>query len=341
MVTIVVTTLLLGATLVSALLWALFLRVGLRWAKTPDVTTRRVALATVLVVIFQLAMTIALLLISPNGSAPTLMFVIMELAVAVLVPCFIIVRVFKVSSFRAVQAWLPTILAPIITLAVILFVFRPFLVEAFVIPTNSMAPTVLGYHYQGTCTQCGSPAFGSATGWQYGPSDRPPLMICRDNFHVMQPTDYSHQVLGRDRILVAKFVKPRRWDLIVFRYPEDPSTSYLKRLVGLPGEEIVIKDGQVWTNGKKLTPPDSIRGIEYLSEMPDGYGGKLWGSPDMPAKLGPDEYFVLGDFSALAKDSRFWQSGAPGHNPFAVPQSYLQGVVTNTYWPPSRWRTFR
>ncbi len=107
------------------------------------------------------------------------------------------------------------------------------------------------------------------------------------------------------------------------------------RLVGLPGESIHIQDGAVWVDGKKQTPPEEIRGIEYVT-MP-----RSWGTLDRPALLGKDEYFVLGDFSARSRDSRLWIEGAPGHNPFAVPKSYIKGVVTHTYWPPSRWRIHR
>jgi hypothetical protein len=62
---------------------------------------------------------------------------------------------------------------------------------------------------------------------------------------------------------------------------------------------------------------------------------------DHSARLGEDEYFVLGDFSAMSKDSRLWGEGAPGHHPFAVPESHLRGVVTHIYWPPDRWRILR
>ena len=54
--------------------------------------------------------------------------------------------------------------------------------------------------------------------------------------------------------------------------------------------------------------------------------------------LADDEYFVLGDFTWRSVDSRFWEEGAVGHNPYAVPESHLHGVVTHIIWPPSRWR---
>ena len=105
-------------------------------------------------------------------------------------------------------------------------------------------------------------------------------------------------------------------------------------------EEITIRDGRVWANGEMLTPPDCLQGIEYVTKIQDT-PWEVWGSPDCPAKLGEDEYFVLGDFSPQSKDSRLWQTGAPGHPPFAVPESHIQGVVTHTFWPPGRWRVFR
>jgi signal peptidase I len=147
-------------------------------------------------------------------------------------------------------------------------------------------------------------------------------------------------IFNSDRFLVCKFLRARRWDIIVFQYPEDPSTLYVKRLIGLPGEEIYIAGGKVWANGKELTPPDHLQGIQYASEFPQ-FPVRLSGTKDNPAQLGADEYFVLGDFTLQAKDSRLWEHGASGHPPYAVPQSHLRGVVTHIYWPPSRIRILR
>jgi type IV secretory pathway protease TraF len=105
--------------------------------------------------------------------------------------------------------------------------------------------------------------------------------------------------------------------------------------VGLPGETVAIREGAVWIDGKKQALPDSCNGLEYLDQI-EGWPTALWGSKAKPATLGPDEYFVLGDFSARSKDSRLWEKGAPGHPPYAVPASYVVGVVTHIYWPPNR-----
>ena len=141
-------------------------------------------------------------------------------------------------------------------------------------------------------------------------------------------------------MIVAKFLKPKRWDVIVFRNPVNPREVYCKRLVGLPGEEIEIRDGSVWANGSELTAPEAIRRIRYVSGMPAS-SSEIWGAPGRPAKLAADEYFVLGDFSENAMDSRLWSRGAPGHHPYGVPESYVLGVATHIIWPARRWRTLR
>lgn len=329
----------LGLLLASVVLWALFLQLGLRWAKVPDVTTRRVVLATAIVIILQVTLNVLFRFISPSADAQTIVLGLAKLAADVVAPCAVISAVFKARFLRAVQAWLPTLLATVATLAFALLVQRPFLYEAFVVPTNAMAPTLVGQHWRGACPVCSQPNYCSPRDERYNTVD-PPLMIC-DNFHVTEASDVDKSVHSGDRFMVAKFLTPQRWDLVVFQYPEEPATLYVKRLVGLPGEKVHIKDGSVWVDGVRQTPPDSIRGIEYLSELPDWFGPDLWGSDNRPALLGNDEYFVLGDFSAQSKDSRLWEQGAPGHNSFAVPESHWKGVVTHTYWPPHRWRIHR
>jgi len=201
-----------------------------------------------------------------------------------------------------------------------------------------MAPSLLGEHLTVACPTCSKPAFGSPpSGIEY-PDERP--MIC-EGFHVHTSKTISKRS-DADHFLVAKFLRPRRWDLIAFRYPGDPTINYIKRLVGLPGEEVYIKEGCVWINGQQLVPPESLHGLKYVTEIPHApFLPNIWGTPDRPAKLGESEYFVLGDFSQQSSDSRLWQAGAPGHPTYAVPESYLIGVVTHIYWPANRWRVLR
>jgi len=336
--TVLFVSLFLGLQLIMVVLWALFLRLGLHWAQVPDVTKPRIVLTTAIVIVLNFALNVLFLFLSPSSGSLSIALGLVELAVAVIVPVAVIGNVFKVRFLRAFLASLPTILASITTLAIALFIVRPFLYEAYVVPTNAMAPTLVGQHWRGTCPECKQPNYCSPRDVRYGTAT-PLLMIC-DNFHVTDVSDIDKTVHSGDHFLVAKFLTPRRWDLVVFQSPEDPSTLYVKRLIGFPGERIHIQDDSVWVDGKRQTPPDAIDGIEYLSELP-GVGPILSGSANRPALLGNDEYFVLGDFSAQSSDSRLWQHGAPGYNQYAVPKPYIWGVVTNTFWPLKRWRIHR
>ncbi len=68
-----------------------------------------------------------------------------------------------------------------------------------------------------------------------------------------------------DRLISSKFLYPRRWDLIVYRNPEDPSSQYVQRVVGLPGERVAIEDGDVWINGTRAAKPADISGLVYVA----------------------------------------------------------------------------
>jgi len=338
--TIIFVALFLGLLIVSFVLWMAFLRLGLRWAKVEGVTTRRLVVATMLVFVVQAVLRILSHVLLPSTGSRAALGGFAVLVAAVLLPCLIIARIFKSRFVRSLQAWLPTLVPSIAMVSLGLFVVRPYLVEAFYSPGNAMAPTLLGSHYRGLCPECGGPSIVCAPPYPTrGGSHGPQPTICR-HFHMSSSADYGLRLFGPDRVLVAKYLAPRRWDLVVFRSPRDPSTLYVKRVVGLPGEQIHLDQGAAWADGRKLTPPESIRGITYVSE-PSYAGRKMWGSLDNPARLAADEYFVLGDFSANSEDSRFWAEGAPDHHPFAVPASYVCGVVTHIYWPPQRWRILR
>lgn len=328
-----------GLFLATIVLWALFLRLGLAWAKAPDITLGRVVFATAIVMLSQIAITSLLYLYPSSSDIESLVLDLVLLVVSVIIPCGVIRKLFMAPWLRAFQAWLPTLLTSGILLAFSHFVLQPYIFESFIPPTNPMAPTLLGQHWSGKCPQCGKPTYCTPSLKSYGPTP-PPMAIC-DNFHVTKATDISKKVHSGDRFMVAKFLTPQRWDLVAFEFPANPEELFVHRIVGFPGEEILIQDGAVWVDGERLTPPDSIHGIEYTSETPNYHKTNLWGSANRPALLGEDEHFVLGDFSEQALDSRWWEQGAAGHNPFAVASSHIKGVVTHTFWPPNRWRIHR
>ncbi len=136
---------------------------------------------------------------------------------------------------------------------ILAFMFRTFEAEAFVIPTGSMAPTLVGQHKEVECPQCkmfftiGASAEIHKTKGYYMPGGRLHEAICpncRYNISVNHLLPFKG-----DRILVNKFPyefgDPKRWDVAVFKYPEDAKTNYIKRIVGLPGEMIKIERGDI------------------------------------------------------------------------------------------------
>ena len=337
--TVIFATIFAGLLLITVVLWALFLRLGLRWAKVPDVTRRQVVFTTVISHILGIVILILFLFASPSSNSQEIVIGILELALSIGVPCAVIGIVFKVKFIRAFQAWLPTLLTAVFAWAIVLLVFRPFLYEAFSASANAMAPTLLGQCWKGTCPTCGATNYCSPLERRFG-RNQPMLMIC-DNFHTAKSMEQHKQIYPSDRFLVAKFLNPRRWDLVVFQSPNDPTTPFVMRLVGLPGEKIHIEDGSLWIDGDRQTVPKFLNGLRYSSKQPGNNRPILSGSLENPALLGDNEYFVLGDFSDRSMDSRIWESNEPGRNPFAVPESHMKGVVTHTYWPPARWRTHR
>ena len=130
-----------------------------------------------------------------------------------------------------------------------------------------------------------------------------------------------------NHLMVNKFIyyfrKPERGDVMVFVYPVNPKKDFIKRLVGLPGETIQIKDGSVFINGEELRAPQTIAERYYYNE--GMYGEGLIKIPD-------NTYFVMGDNTKNSKDSRFWGF---------VPKKNLLGKAFFVYWPLTRMRRIR
>ena len=109
--------------------------------------------------------------------------------------------------------------------------------------------------------------------------------------------------------ILFPFQPPRRGDIIVFQYPIDPSRDFVKRVVGLPGEMLTIKNGFVFINGEELDEPYlGIRGNSYME----------------PTLIEPNSYFVLGDNRDGSSDSRHWGN---------VSIDEIVGKVMLRYWP--------
>jgi signal peptidase I len=176
---------------------------------------------------------------------------------------------------------------------VLAFLFRTFEAEAFVIPTGSMAPTLQGRHKDLFCPQCGYEyRVGSRGDAENGrrPNERfdPPSTgtcpMCRYTFPIRDAATESQaaakalQTFNGDRILVSKFAydfgQPKRWDVVVFKYPEDAKTNYIKRLIGLPGETIKIENGDVYVssdNGQTYEIARKTTADKLLAMLQDVY----------------------------------------------------------------------
>jgi len=156
----------------------------------------------------------------------------------------------------------------LITAFILAFLFRAFVMEAFRIPTGSMADTLKGAHFRLRCPQCGY-KYNYGLGNYRLPRDtiprrylKPMSSRCPSCGHY-QPTGGTMPVANGDRILVLKcmyqFFEPKHWDVIVFKNPLDPSENYIKRLVGLPGETVEIIDGDVYINGQISRKPPKVQ----------------------------------------------------------------------------------
>ena len=123
------------------------------------------------------------------------------------------------------------------------------------------------------------------------------------------------RLVNRERIFINKFVyrfEPiRRGDIVVFRCPVDQSKSYIKRVVGLPGEWVSIEDGHIRVNGEPLDEP-------YLSPA------YLDRQSRPPVRVGPGHYYVLGDHREFSNDSRAWGG---------VERRLIYGKAVFVYWP--------
>ena len=203
--------------------------------------------------------------------------------------------------------------------------------KGFKVPTNGMAPTIVGRHFQGDCPACGSATVISTRPSQEGPPLPAESQICTRCFEVSVASPTIQAMRSGDRIIANRFAAPKRWDIIVFAFPPQPDQTSVARLIGLPGEKIEIRDGQIWINDTKVAPPQEIARLSWLLPPEHTLLNETYAIDGRPLPLGDDEYFVLGDNSPTSYDSRFWGP---------VPAKNLFGTAAAIYFPPSRWRTF-
>ena len=188
----------------------------------------------------------------------------------------------------------------VITALILAFMFRAFVMEAFRIPTGSMAETLMGAHFRLCCTQCGYK-------YNYGfipeiyklPPDSMPRGFVRSprtrcpSCGFFQTSGENMSVSYGDRILVLKciyeYFEPKHWDVIVFRNPPEPQINFIKRLIALPGETIEIIDGDIYIDGQISRKPRKIQDELWMAVYDNDYqparpkepffNGHVWRQP--------------------------------------------------------------
>ncbi|MEA3249708.1 MAG: signal peptidase I [Patescibacteria group bacterium] len=134
----------------------------------------------------------------------------------------------------------------------------------------------------------------------------------------MEPNFYDHEYLIIDEISY-RLGEPERGDIVVFRYPGDPRQFFIKRIIGLPGERVVVSGGQV-TLYSQENPEGTL-----LEE--GGYLNTSFTPGDKDVELEDEQYFLMGDNRTASMDSR---SFGP------VPRNFIVGKVWFRGWPPEK-----
>jgi signal peptidase I len=152
---------------------------------------------------------------------------------------------------------------------VLALVIRAFIIQAFSIPSGSMAPTLLVGDY---------------------------LLVNKFVYGIRNP--FTNKVW-------IPLSTPKRWDVVVFIFPQDPSKDYIKRVVALPGEKVQIINKKLYIDGQQLETPHAVNTDSTVMPSPtfpmesprDNFG---------PLVVPKDGYFVMGDNRDHSYDSRFW-----------------------------------
>lgn len=212
------------AVIICLLLSVIFLQLAARILGSSHATFGRALKATFLTTLLGLALqglTYQITALSPGAG---LALAILISFVAVAVTCLIIQWTFETSLLKAGGIWLLSQVGTVAVLFLTLFVFRTFVLESWVISANSMAPTLLGEHYTATCPHCGGKSCISRSDVERpievsGESGY--LAICSKCYRTSRTEEISDPLLPPDRFIANKLLAFHRWDVAVFRKPND------------------------------------------------------------------------------------------------------------------------
>jgi len=194
----------------------------------------------------------------------------------------------KTELTAIIRDWVESI---VIAFVLAMFI-RTFFFQAFKIPSGSMKPTL-----------------------QVG--DR--LIVNKMAYGAKLPFTKD-----KDGFRLPGFFEPRRGDVVVFVFPEDPKRDFIKRLIAKGGQTVEIKNGDIYVDGEHVEDAD-IDNRYYYNRGPYGKVGE-------PIQVPEGFYFVMGDNSASSHDSRYWGF---------VPEKYLIGKAEIIFWPLNRIRIIK
>ncbi len=196
------------------------------------------------------------------------------------------------------------------TIAILLALFiRTFIIQAFKIPSGSMKSTLLiGDHL------------------------------------LVNKFIYGIKIPFMDKFII-QFKKPERGDVVVFKYPDNESMDFIKRVIGIAGDTIEIKDDQLYINNKKITKElvgrysdDEMTNAEVYEEIIDGKRHKILNKSideDFgPVKVPEDSIFVMGDNRDNSHDGRKWEKT------HFVKLEKIKGKALIIYWSWPHWKRF-
>ena len=127
----------------------------------------------------------------------------------------------------------------------------------------------------------------------------------------------ENTIMTGDRVfgnrLAYKFSDPKRFDIIIFKYPDDESQLFIKRIIGLPGETVEIRDGNIYLNGSD----EPLEDVAIKEPMEGSFG---------PYTVPKGSYFVMGDNRNNSRDSRYWEHTF-------VSMDEILGKAVFRYWP--------
>ncbi len=199
----------------------------------------------------------------------------------------------------------------ILTALVLAVLIRSYFIQPFKIPSGSMERTLL----------IGDHLFVDK--WTYGPQVLPPMFwdIGFQEGTPLLSVRWPNAWLPWTEKRLPGLRNPRCGDIIVFVYPNDPTKDFIKRLIAVGGEDVSIKDGAIYINGKEVTDP-RIKRTYYYNRGDYGAEGQVVHVP-------PGYVYVMGDNSGSSYDSRYWGF---------VPQTSIIGKADIIFWPLDRIR---